>query len=193
MFLIFDVEAAGKPRSWKAPATDTFAWPRMVEIAWQIYDKQVKVINSGHYLIQPEGFEIPYEMEKIHGVSTEKAKEEGVPLKQALEEFAKAIDQSKFAIAHNMNHHENVVGAEFYRTSLNHRLSSTETICLMQEATYFCKLRGTQGRYKWPTLQELYARVFGSRFLRENGAKDDVQATANCFFTLVHRKEIDPF
>ena len=38
MFLFFDVESNGKPRKWNAPASDTFNWPRMVQIAWQFYD-----------------------------------------------------------------------------------------------------------------------------------------------------------
>lgn len=193
MFLFFDIETAGRPRSWKAPATDVFNWPRLVEIAWQLYDKKVQLIESNQFIIKPEGFEIPYDSERIHGISMEKAKEEGVPVKEALEAFAKVVDSSdtKFSVAHNMNLGENVLGAEFYRKSMNLRLHSTEQICVMQEGTYFCKLPGTRGRYKWPSLQQLYAKVFGAGYIRENGAMDDVQAVANCFFKLVEKEEID--
>jgi len=39
MFLIFDTETTGLPRDWNAPLTDANNWPRCVQIAWQLHDK----------------------------------------------------------------------------------------------------------------------------------------------------------
>ncbi|MEO1516779.1 MAG: 3'-5' exonuclease [Bacteroidota bacterium] len=193
MYLFFDVETAGKPRSWKAAATDTFNWPRMVDFAWMIYDENRNQVEKERFIIQPEGFEIPYEAERVHGIDTETAREQGVPLKGVLQAFAKKVDEATYLIAHNMNYAEKVLSAEFYRKSIEHRLLQSERYCTMQESTYYCKLPGTQGRYKWPSLQELNQKVFNERYLRDASALNDVQVCANCFFRLVDIEAIDIF
>ena len=193
MYLIFDVETAGMPKNWKASYTDTFNWPRMVQIAWQLYDENRVLVDAHNAIIKPEGFEIPYEAERIHKISTEIAREEGQDLKETLLKFAAVIDKAEYIVAHNINFDENVVGAEFYRKSIEHRLFSTERYCTMREGTYFCKIPGTHGRYKWPTLSELHQKLFGARFEGAHNAQIDTQACANCFFKLVDMEEIDLF
>ena len=102
-FLFFDVETAGMPKNWNAPASDTFNWPRMVQIAWQAYDENRMCTDARSFIIKPEGWEIPYEAEHVHKISTEKALEEGTELKTVLQEFSKAIDDAEYIIAHNLN------------------------------------------------------------------------------------------
>ena len=190
-FLFFDVETTGMPRNWKAPVSDTFNWPRVVQIAWQAYDEDRRCTDAQDFIIKPEGWEIPYESERIHKISTEKAQEEGVDLKDVLHQFAKAIDEAEYIIAHNLNFDEKVIGAEFIRKSIEHRLFSSERYCTMQESTYFCRLPGKGGRFKWPTLQELHEKLFGARFADAHNALADTQATANCFFRLIDIEAID--
>ncbi|MEL6867535.1 MAG: 3'-5' exonuclease, partial [Bacteroidota bacterium] len=101
MYLFFDVETVGFPKKWNRPHTDTFNWPRMVSIAFQRYGERRQHLESYEAIIQPEGFEIPIEAEQIHGISTEKAKEDGVPIEDALRAFAAAIDKADYIIAHN--------------------------------------------------------------------------------------------
>ena len=77
MFLIFDTETTGLPRNWNAPLTDTENWPRCVQIAWQLHDEWGRVLESKDYLVKPNGFDIPYDAERIHGISTGLAEELG--------------------------------------------------------------------------------------------------------------------
>ena len=191
MYLFFDVETAGMPRNWKSPVSDTFNWPRMVQIAWQLYDNERVLLETQDFIIKPEGYEIPYEAERIHGISTERAREEGHDLKEALLAFKEVIEKAEYIIAHNMNFDEKVVGAEFIRKSIEHRLFSSERYCTMQESTYYCKLPGKGGRYKWPTLLELHQKLFGTRFADAHQALVDAQACANCFFKLLDIEAIE--
>ena len=51
-----------------------------------------------------------------------------------------------------------------------------------------CKLpfpRGGGG-YKYPKLQELHNHLFGYNFLNDHNANADVEATARCYFKLMH-------
>ncbi len=193
MYLFFDTESAGKPRKWNAPATDTFNWPRMVQIAWLLYDKERILVEKQLLTIQPEGYEIPYEVERMHGISTEKAREEGVPVTEALTGFLAALEKAEYLIAHNLNLHSNVLGAELYRKGLDHqKLGGLEQYCTMQEGTYFCKLPGKGGRFKWPSLMELHIKLFAARYKRES-AISDVAVCAISFFKLVDIEAIDIF
>ena len=85
MYLIFDTETTGLPKRWDAPITDTDNWPRCIQIAWQLHDEMGNCIEHQDYLVQPEGFNIPYDAEKIHGISTELAQQQGIPLVEVLE------------------------------------------------------------------------------------------------------------
>ena len=191
MYLFFDVEAAGMPKKWSSPHTDTFNWPRMVQIAWLVFDEEKKLIDSQNLIIKPEGFEIPAESEARNGISTAYALENGVPIKEALEKFALAIRPVKHIIAHNMTFNEKVVAAEFFRNEIRHVLFDTDRICIMQEATHYCKLPGQRGGYKWPTQKELYIKIFKKIPQGLNNAAIDVRVTANCFFTLLKIEAID--
>ena len=85
MYLIFDTETTGLPKNWNAPISNVDNWPRCVQLAWQLHDEMGHLIEYQDFLIQPEGFNIPYDAEQIHGISTGLAQEKGRPLKEVLE------------------------------------------------------------------------------------------------------------
>jgi hypothetical protein len=91
MYLIFDTETTGLPKRWDAPITDTDNWPRCIQIAWQLHDEMGQLIENQDYIIKPDGFNIPYDAERIHGISTELAAEEGISLAEALDKFLPTI------------------------------------------------------------------------------------------------------
>jgi len=193
MHLFFDIETAGRPKKYKAPHTDIANWPRMTQIAWLAFDMDKKLKDHQTYIIKPDGFEIPDESANRNGISTEVAMEQGVPLEEVLEKFATAIRPAKYLVAHNMNVHENVIAAEFFRKEMKHVLFDTERICTMQESTHFCKIPGTHGRYKWPSQKELYMKLYKKIPQGLHNAALDVKVTANCFYTLVKIGAIDEF
>ncbi|MBK6833773.1 MAG: hypothetical protein IPG89_05635 [Bacteroidetes bacterium] len=100
MFLIFDTETTGLPRNYNAPLTDFDNWPRMVQIAWQLHDAKGALLQHDSIIIKPEGYSIPLETIKIHGITNERANEEGKDLKISLEVFAQAVAQSNYLCGH---------------------------------------------------------------------------------------------
>ena len=94
MYLIFDTETTGLPQNWRAPLIDFDNWPRCVQLAWQMHDKEGKLIEVKNYIIKPEGYDIPYNSEKIHGISTDLALKKGMPLVEVLNEFVKDVEKS---------------------------------------------------------------------------------------------------
>ena len=96
MFLIFDTETTGLPKKWSAPLTDFDNWPRAIQVAWQVHDLSGKCISNQSYIVYPDGFSIPYDSEKIHGISTELGKKIGVEINFVLDKFHEDLKNSKF-------------------------------------------------------------------------------------------------
>ena len=115
MYLIFDTETTGLPKSWNAPITNTDNWPRCVQIAWQLHDEMGKIIEHNNFLIQPDGYNVPYDAERIHGISTELAEEQGISLEKGLTLFNEALQKTKFIVGQNVNFDINIMGCEFHR------------------------------------------------------------------------------
>ncbi|MEI7661306.1 MAG: 3'-5' exonuclease [Bacteroidota bacterium] len=183
MYLFFDTETTGLPKNWKAPVTDLRNWPRMVQLAWLFYDKNGNKISGGDYIIKPEGFTIPAEASRIHGISTEMALEDGKRLPVVLSEFQLLIGETEYLVAHNMSFDEKILGAEFLRNSMPDHTSSRKKICTMLGTVDYCAIRGPYGN-KWPKLSELHYKLFGADFEEAHNAAVDISATARCFWEL---------
>lgn len=183
MYLFFDTETTGLPKNHNAPLSDSRNWPRMVQIAWLLADEDGTEKYIRDYIIKPEGFVIPPQAVKIHGITTEKANEEGVQLESVLNEFALTINSAEMLVAHNFDFDVKIIGAEFIRKNISSRLFKKPFICTMKSTTNFCKIPGNYG-YKWPTLTELYYTLFRSDFKEAHNALFDVKSLAKCFFEL---------
>ncbi len=190
MFLIFDTETTGLPKRWNAPLTDSDNWPRCIQIAWQLHDKDGKLLEHEDYLVKPDGFNIPYDAEKIHGISTELAKQKGIPLTEVIEKFNTALSKSKFIVGQNLGFDNNIMGAEFHRLGMENPLPNYPVLDTCTEVTAsMCKLPGGRGgRFKLPTLSELHQYLFQKPFSEAHNATADVEATTRCFLELVRRK-----
>ena len=191
MYLIFDTETTGLPKRWNAPITDTNNWPRCIQIAWQLHDESGNLIEHQDYLVQPEGFNIPYDAENIHGISTELAQEQGIPLSEVLEKFNEALNKTKFIVGQNIKFDLNIMGCEFVRENIANQLQGLPVLDTCTEHTAsLCKLPGGRyGKFKLPTLTELHQYLFNKPFNEAHNATADVEATTRCFFELIRKEE----
>ncbi|SHJ61140.1 DNA polymerase III subunit alpha [Aquimarina spongiae] len=191
MYLIFDTETTGLPKRWDAPISDTDNWPRCIQIAWQLHDELGNCIEHQDYLVKPEGFNIPYDAEKIHGISTELAEQDGITLQEVLEKFNTALSKTKFVVGQNVGFDVNIMGAEFYRLGVSNNLQELPVLDTCTETTAeLCRIPGGRGgKFKLPTLTELHEHLFGIGFNEAHNATADVEATTRCFLELI-RKEI---
>jgi DNA polymerase III subunit epsilon len=183
VYLFFDTETTGLPAYWNAPVTDLANWPRMVQLAWLTCGDDGMIIDSVCRIIRPDGYRIPKEVSKIHGITTEIANKEGVPLIDMLERFSSAIDAADLVIAHNIDFDEKIVGAEFLRMKMRSSLFAKPRFCTMKSTVDLCRIPGNYG-YKRPTMTELHKFLFNKLFLNTHDASADVAACAACFFKL---------
>ncbi|WP_298156638.1 DNA polymerase III subunit alpha [Flavobacterium sp.] len=190
MYLIFDTETTGLPKRWDAPVTDTSNWPRCVQIAWQLHDDMGRLIEHQDYLISPEGFNIPYDAERIHGISTELAQSQGVPLLEVLQKFNAVLEKAKFIVGQNIGFDVNIMGCEFHRFGLDSKMAAMPVLDTCTEVTAsLLKLPGGRGgKFKLPTLTELHEYLFNVPFSEAHNATADVEATTRCFLELIRRE-----
>ena len=174
-YLIFDTETTGFPPK-----------ARLVSIAWQIWDEE-KMIERDYYIVKPEGFEIPYHAQRIHGISTQYALENGEDLKKVIDIFSKKLDSVDTLVAHNFGFDSKIVLSEYKRLNTKDNLSSKNVIDTMSESTDYLKLAGKNKKFKWPKLEELHFFLFGENFDNAHSADGDVEATVKCFFELKRR------
>lgn len=192
MYLIFDTETTGLPKNYQAPLDDFSNWPRMVQIAWAIYDPEGRNWLKKSFIIYPDGYIISDEVAKIHRVSQERAMKEGLPIKKVLAEFLQDVSRVNFLVGHNIDFDDKIVGSEILRQGLANDLDilkNAEKICTMKSSVSVCKIDNGRGGYKWPNLTELYHHLFKSNFSEAHDALVDVLACAKCFFEL-KRKDL---
>ncbi len=190
MYLIFDTETTGLPKNWKAPISDTDNWPRCVQIAWQLHDSMGQLLEHDAFLVQPEGYNIPYDAEQIHGISTDLALEQGIVLKEVLEKFNTALGKTTFVVGQNVGFDINIMGCEFFRLGIENPLATLPVLDTCTEVTaQICQIEGGRGgKFKLPTLTELHQHLFGVGFGEAHNATADVEATTRCFLELLRKQ-----
>jgi DNA polymerase-3 subunit alpha len=187
MYLIFDTETTGLPKKWNAPLSDSDNWPRCIQLAWQLHDENGKLQTNQSSVVNPNGFNIPFESEKVHGISTSLAKKIGENLDVVLQKFNSDLSKAKYIIGHNLKFDINIIGAEFFRLGMKNSLKEKFILDTCTEKTAgLCQIQGGRaGKFKFPTLIELYKHLFNDNFQQAHNASADVEATSRAFFELV--------
>ena len=190
-YLIFDATPISKPRDYKAPFSDTFAWPKLIHLSWIMLNDQFKPISDFDCIIEPEGFSFDENIAKYAKIDQEDIEQKATPLEDVLKQFSISVDESEYVFAHNLNMNENVLAAEYLRKGINHSLFKAERFCLMQESTWYCKIPSKTGGYKWPTLRELHAVLFNQAYAPAGNARADVIAASRCFIKLMKLGQLE--
>lgn len=186
-FFIFDCETTGLPRTRYFSPEVADDWPRLVQIAWGRYDSRGNAEEAQSSIIRPEGFRIPLDATKIHGITHAHALRVGRELAEVLDEFLAAAERpDTILVAHNLDYDFGVIGAELVRTRKPLWFLDIPGICTMKSTTELCRLTRPGGfGFKWPTLEELHTYVFGHAYDGAHDAARDLEACARSFFKLL--------
>jgi len=179
MYVFIDTETTGLPDDFNS--LSSYNNVRLVQIAWIIYDSYGKKISKRDFIIKPEGFEIPENSTKIHKISNSLALIAGKSLYKVLLDFNTAIKSCSRIVAHNLNYDFNVLLSEYNRTNIDPKINSLNKICTMKATTDYCAISTFKG-YKWPSLAELYKKIFLEDMKEAHNAAVDIEATAKCFW-----------
>ena len=190
--LLIDCETTGLPKDWRARSSDFAAWPRLVQLGWAIADANRQVVTTGTSLVRPDGFEIPADAVKVHGITTEKAIRDGRPLAEVLAELKGAYSQCGQVVAHNARFDRKVLEAEYLRLNLAIPWAGHKDRwkCSMFSTVKLCGLRQPSGAGKFPRIDELYKRLFRKvPASLEHDAGNHVGMLVECWQELKRRRQ----
>lgn len=176
--LFFDTETTGKANM-KLPPTHP-SQPRLVQLACILADgvEEVAVLSC---IVKPSGFDIPEEASNVHGITTELARNQGVPLESALALFRGLAAVTGQYVAHNIGFDQLVMTRELGDWAVR------PNFCTMEATTPICKLPGPYG-FKWPRLSEAYQHAFNTPLVGAHDALADVRACKRIYEWLQTRE-----
>lgn len=197
--LFFDTETNGLPRHSYAPITDLENWPRVLQIAWQLWDLSggefTNLVTACH-MIKPNP-EMLWNAGSavIHKISRERAIAEGVPGTIAFREFKAVLDQAHVVVAHNISFDKPVIIAECLRLQTDKDYSWWKQIefCTCLDTRAICKIPALNPKandpYKRPKLIELYTFLHESApAFNFHSADGDTECLLSCFQKLLERR-----
>ena len=185
-YLIVDTETDGLPERFESGASRVDNWPRVVQLAFMLMDTRKRKLSEVDLLVRPEGFEVPEESTKVHGITHDQAMAEGVSIQEALMVFQSFLAMRPLTlVAHNLPFDGNVLAAEGKRAGIALDFKNgLETADTMKLAQAHFKLRTR------PTLTNTYKKLFNKTFDGAHNALVDVKACADVLFALKQQTEI---
>lgn len=118
---------------------------RLVELAAVVTNDAGKDLLSMDMIVKPNGFVIPENVADIHGITTERAMDEGLPLSYVLDAFDYFVRISDIMVAHNISFDKSIMKNEFKimdDLDLSNFNWGLPEFCTMKNATNYCKLPG---------------------------------------------------
>ena len=182
--IYFDTETTGIPSDYMAHPKE---WPRIVQIAWLVANSEGRIFERASMMVKPEGFEIPSQSTKVHGITTEKAIAEGKDLKEVMTYFGKAWRSAELMCCHNVSYDLPIVMGESYRLWGKMPFSQKKHICTMRQTGKIVKAPNKNGNgiKNWPSLADLCA-FCGVVNNKAHDAMGDVLATFECHQFLIN-------
>lgn len=195
--LIWDTETTGLP-DFRKPADDP-CQPRMVAMAASLIEVGNKPLATFECIIRPDGWTIPVEVARIHGITTEIAMERGVPLAKAIDAFMELFDRAEVHATYGMLFDEKIRRGECRRLGRPDRFGEKPEVCVMRTLTPICNLppsdkMAKSGRLwpKTPTLTEAVSIILGVPHEKAHDAAADVEMTARLYDWLAERGHLNP-
>jgi DNA polymerase III epsilon subunit-like protein len=87
-------------------------------------------------------------MERIHGISTELAAENGISLAAVLEKFNEALGKAKFIVGQKPGFDLNIMGSEFHRLGVESKMRNASSRYLYGSYRFVIKIT----RRSWRTI-----------------------------------------
>ncbi len=186
--LVFDTETTGLP-DFRSPSEAPHQ-PHITQLAAQLFDADnpTTILGSINMMIQPDGWTIPEELERLTGITTDLARKHGVPLVHALSSFVALWQSCDLRIAHNEGFDARMVRIELFRTHPGHEglhelWKAGAAFCTANNSTKILNLPPTAkmvaagfNKPKMPNLGEAYRHFTGKELVGAHNASTDIMA-----------------
>jgi DNA polymerase III epsilon subunit-like protein len=190
--LVFDTETTGLPTERNASIYHVDKWPYIIQLSYIIYcteTNKMTIIND--YINIPDSVKISKESQDIHKISRETLKT-GIDIENALKKFNYYSNNSELVVGHNVSFDKRMLMVEGIRNKI--RVDISESYCTMKNSIELCKIekisRDGEKYYKYPTLSELYKKLFDIIPKNTHDALIDNLICMRCFCKMELKKDI---
>lgn len=192
--LVFDTETTGLPTGRNPSVISTHNWPYMVQLSCILYDTlNNTLIESINEVIKiPDGINISRDSQKLHGISKELTKSQGIDIKIILNRFNKLLNQADTIIGHNISFDKNIIMVESLRNKVIQDFKKNE-YCTMKNAIQLCNItaynKNNMPYLKYPKLKELYDKLFNYIPEGLHNSMVDVLVCLRCYGKMEFNKD----
>lgn len=178
---IWDTETTGIP-DWQSPS-DAEHQPHLVEIGALLCDAHGVIVDRFSAIIRPDGWVIPDDVAAIHGITTERAMDEGIPEIEAVDAFLALHAQADRRVAHSANFDNRIMRiaiSRYHGKACADIFKAGDSYCTAQKSREVVNLP----KKKLPTLGEAFKHFTGKDLVEAHRAMPDALACARVYFAL---------
>lgn len=190
LLLFYDCETQGLPL-FDQPSEDP-RQPHIVQLAAALVDEDTRAcVSSINLIAKPDGWTIPDDVVAIHGITTERAAQVGIPEHKILEVFILLSAMASKRVAHNESFDARMVRIAIKRfwpdgeaDEFADKWKAWPSGCTCWESMPICQLPGKGKAFKKPKLSEAYQHFFGKPMTNAHTAQGDVQACMDVYWAI---------
>lgn len=198
LILFMDTETTGLP-DFKAPSESEHQ-PHLVQVAALLTTNTGKVVSSIDLTVAADGWEIPAETSEIHGITTERSREVGVPESVAVQTFLALWRRASKRVAHNEQFDARIMRIALLRHTTQEiadEFKAGAAECTARLATPILNLPPSDKMKakgmnfpKTPNLAEAYRHFTGNDIVDAHTALADVRACAAVYWAIKDRDDV---
>ena len=196
--LFYDTETTGLPL-FKEPSEDP-RQPHLVQLAFKVVDPRTReALDAIDVIIKPDGWVIPDEAAAIHGITTERALDEGVPERKALGLLLDAWASCSVRVGHNEQFDARIIriGLKRYGEEAASDLwKAGRAECTANQATPIVQLPPTEkmlragfNKFKTASLSEAHKFFTGRDLDGAHNAMVDVDGCMTVYWAIRDRQQ----
>lgn len=185
----------------------------ITQLSFAVYDTGLKELTKTYnaFIKIPPDIIISDKITEITGITREKLDVDGIDITDALEEFYNAYCQSDRIVAHNLSFDSKMIEIESNRNqamfknselafhivrmfTTHSKLETLQLKCTMRKNVDFCNIQRINSRgnahKKFPTLSELYEKLFDVIPENLHNSMIDVLVCLRCYLKIDHDIDI---
>jgi DNA polymerase III subunit epsilon len=193
MNLVYDTETTGLP-DFKARSADP-SQPHLVQLALVTYDDLGVEFVARSMIVRPDGWIIPPEATAIHGITQERAMDEGIPEHEVVAAFVVVQGSAAVRVAHNESFDRRIMRIAMtragYARDFIELIEARESFCTCNAAKPIVNLPPTDKMLavgfkgpKSPSLIECMSHFFNEPLDGAHDALVDARACARLYHHL---------
>ena len=194
--LFLDTETTGLPEGKNISLYHTQKWPYVIQLSYIIFDTEVnEVVHTFDSVIKlDDSVEISEKSILMHGVTRERSQTEGVIMRGALEELNENLKTIDLMVGHNISFDKQIMIVENIRNNIFSLFPKKQLFCTMKEYKDYCDIKKDRADgttyTKYPTLCELYEKLFGVKPDNLHNSYVDVLVCARCYMQKEYNNDI---